>query len=450
MTAPSVRFAPSPTGYLHAGNVRTALINWLFARAEGGRFLLRIDDTDAVRSKQEYTEAIRDDLRWLGLEWDSEAHQSQRFEAYRAAAAALQEAQRLYACYETQEELDIQRKMQASRGLPPIYNRAALKLTEAQKKNYETEGRRPHWRFLLHDEEVAWDDLVRGPTHFRATHMSDPVLVREDGVPVYTLASVVDDGELGITHVIRGEDHVSNTAAQIQLYRALGFTVPRFAHLALLKTKEGELSKRLGGNEIRALRAAGMLPMAVNGYLARIGTSDSIEPVTAMQTLIDGFAWSKFGRAPAQYDAAELQKLNAKLLHRMDFAAARPHLPPQVDETFWRSVRGNISSLEEAGEWWDILHRHQNPTFSPEDLGFLRMACSLLPPEPWDSTTYDAWIAAVKSATGRKGKELFMPLRRALTGKDQGPELKALLPLLGRERAMPRLFGVEVHDYPPL
>jgi len=298
----SVRFAPSPTGYLHVGNVRTALVNWLFVRKAGGKFVLRIDDTDVERSKAEFTDGIREDMRWLGLVWDEEVHQSSRFDRYALAAEALRAQGRLYACYETPEELDVQRKMLASRGLPPIYNRAALKLTDAQKQQYEAEGRRPHYRFLLNDAQVGWHDLIRGETQFRATHMSDPVLLRGDGVPVYTLASVVDDGEMQISHVIRGEDHVSNTAVQIQLYEALGYAVPQFAHMALLKTKEGELSKRVGGNDIRALRDAGILPMAINNLLARIGTSDAVEAVAELETLATSFDFSRFGRAPANYD----------------------------------------------------------------------------------------------------------------------------------------------------
>ena len=290
-----VRFAPSPTGYLHVGNIRTALINWLFARKNGGQFLLRIDDTDTERSKDEYTAAIKEDLAWLGLTWDSEEHQSKRFERYALAADKLRAQGRLYACYETPEELDIQRKMLASRGLPPIYKRA----TDEQNKKYQTEGRKPHYRFLLNDEEMRWDDLIRGASAMRANTMSDPVLLRADGMPVYTLASVVDDGELAITHVIRGEDHVSNTAVQVQLYKALGFTVPEFAHMALLKTKDGEMSKRLGGNDIRALRDAGILPMAINSLLARIGTSEAVEAFADLQPLADSFDFKKFGRAPA-------------------------------------------------------------------------------------------------------------------------------------------------------
>lgn len=437
-----VRFAPSPTGYLHVGNVRTALVNWLFVKKNGGHFMLRIDDTDTERSKKEYEDAIKEDLNWLGITWDSLVKQSDRFDRYEIARKKLVESGRLYACYETPQELDVQRKMLASRGLPPIYNRSALKFTDAEKKNYESQGRRPHFRFLLNDEAIEWDDLIRSKAHFKATHMSDPVLIREDGVPLYTLASVVDDGELDATHVIRGEDHVSNTAVQIQIYEALGYKVPTFAHMALLKTKEGELSKRLGGNDIRSMRESGILPMAINSLLARMGTSDPVEPVLSMPALAEGFDFKKFGRAPANYDAAELDKLNEKLLHQLPFAAVQNQLP-FADEAFWNSVRANVKNMAEAKQWWEILHgkvdSHQSLVASDQE--FLAQASRLLPPEPWDETTYDTWLATVKPSTERKGKELFMPIRKALTGLEHGPELKKLLPLLGAEKTKQRLQG---------
>lgn len=433
-----VRFAPSPTGYLHVGNMRTALVNWLFAKKNGGHFLLRIDDTDTERSKKEYEVAIQEDLQWLGIGWDSIEHQSKRFDRYTLAADTLTKDRRLYACYETPEELDVQRKMLASRGLPPIYNRAALKLSDEQKKKYESEGRKPHYRFILNDEEIVWDDLIRGRVSMKATTMSDPVLIREDGVPVYTLASVVDDGELAATHVIRGEDHVSNTAVQIQLYKALRFTVPQFAHMALLKTKEGELSKRLGGNDIRTLRDAGILPMAINSLLARMGTSDPVEAFSDIQKLIDSFDFKKFGRAPANYDVVELEKLNEKLLHHLPFADVKEKIP-FADETFWNSVRTNVKNLAEVKQWWDILHGEIQADLNHDEREFLRSTIHHLPPAPWNETTYDSWLAAVKPTTERKGKDLFMPLRKALTGLDHGPELKKLLPLLGDQKTKSRL-----------
>ena len=430
------RFAPSPTGYLHVGNVRTALVNWLFTRKMGGHFMLRIDDTDLERSRPEYEEAIKEDLSWLGISWDSLVKQSDRFDRYTLATETLKQSGRLYACYETAEELDVQRKMLASRGLPPIYKRAS----DEQNKKYLAEGRAPHWRFLLNDEEVVWDDLIRGSAHFKATHMSDPVLVRADGVPLYTLASVVDDGELGATHVIRGEDHVSNTAVQIQIYKALGYSVPTFAHMALLKTKDGELSKRLGGNDIRSMREGGILQMAINSLLAKMGTSDAVEVFTEMQQLIDSFDFKKFGRAPANYDAAELEKLGEKLFHQLPFSAVKSQLP-FADKAFWNSVRANVKNLADAKVWWDVVQGTTDDGWqmTEDEKIFLNQIAALLPPEPWDESTYDAWLAAVKPTTARKGKELFMPIRKALTGLDHGPELKKLLPLLGMQKTKTRL-----------
>ncbi len=427
-----VRFAPSPTGYLHVGNVRTALVNWLFARKHGGEFCLRIDDTDTSRSRPEYESAIREDLSWLGIAWDSTFKQSDRFAQYAKAKDALLSSGRLYRCYETQEELDVQRKMQASRGLPPIYKRA----TAEQNAKYEAEGRKPHYRFSLNDAPIVWNDLIRGESRFQATHMSDPVLVREDDVPLYTLSSVVDDGEFAVTHVIRGEDHVSNTAVQVQIFEALGLSVPQFAHMALLKTKDGEMSKRLGGNDIRSLRESGILPMAVNSLLAKIGTSDPIEPFFDMQALAEGFDFKKFGRAAANYDVAELEKLNEKLIHQLPFSSVSAQLPG-IDEHFWLSVRGNLKSLSEAKQWWDIIHG--TIAHSTQDGVFLAAAGESLPPEPWDENSWGTWTKQLSATTGRKGKDLFLPLRLALTGMEHGPEMKTLLPLLGRTKTLERL-----------
>jgi glutamyl-tRNA synthetase len=433
-----VRIAPSPTGYLHVGNVRTALVNWLFARKMGGEFMLRIDDTDTERSKAEYESAIQEDLAWLGLKWSEYKKQSDRFAEYEAARQQLVASGRLYACYETPEELDIQRKMQASRGLPPIYNRGSQKLTDEQKAKYEAEGRKPHFRFLLEDKPIVWNDLIRGEQKFQATHMSDPVLIREDGVPLYTLASVVDDGQMGVTHIIRGEDHVSNTAVQVQIFEALGFTAPVFGHLALLKTKDGELSKRIGGNDIRGLRDAGILPMSVCSLLAKIGTSDAVEAFADLDALAAAFDFAKFGRAPANFDSAELEKLNEKLVHQLPFSAVSEQLS-FADEGFWLSVRSNIKTVAEAKQWWDIINGNVSAELNADEKSFLQSTVAHLPPAPWNDTTYDAWLAAVKPTTERKGKELFMPIRKALTGLEHGPELKKILPLLGSEKTQKRL-----------
>lgn len=433
-----VRFAPSPTGYLHVGNVRTALVNHLFARKEGGTFILRIDDTDTERSKAEYETAIVEDLAWLGIQVDTTEKQSLRFDRYHLAIETLKAGGRLYPCFETAEELEVKRKMQSGRGLPPIYDRAALKLSDAEKQALMASGKKMHWRFLLNETDVVWNDLIREEVRFKPTHMSDPILIREDGVPVYTLASVVDDGEMSVTHVIRGEDHVSNTAVQVQLYEALGFSVPTFAHMALLKTKEGELSKRLGSGSIRDLKAQGIVPQAIVCLLARIGTSDSVEAFVTDAPLIESFDFKKFGRSPANYDVVELVNLNAKILHDLPFAAVKSELP-YADEAFWLSVRENLSTLADAKGWWDILRGDITASLSAEDAVFVKESAKLLPEEPWNISTWDAWIAAIKPSTERKGKTLFMPLRMALTGMEHGPELKTLLPLLGRVKALQRL-----------
>lgn len=436
--SPTVRFAPSPTGYLHVGNMRTALINWLFAHRQGGKFILRVDDTDAERSRPEYELAIEEDLRWLGLEWDAKARQSERFGRYEAAKQTLLANGWLYPCYDTAEELEIRRKMQLSRGLPPVYDRAALRLTDAEKEKYKAEGRSPHFRFRLEEKDIAWDDLIRGPAHFHGKHLSDPVLIREDGVPLYTLASVVDDGEMDVTHVIRGEDHVSNTAVQIQLYEALGFAVPQFAHMSLLKTKVGEISKRLGGFDIRSLRNAGILPMAVNSYLAKIGTSDPVQPFATLEALVASFDIQKLGRAPAIYDAGEIEKLNEKLIHQLPYADIRAFYP-EIGEDFWLSVRGNLKRVAEVRDWWEIVHGDIASPPAPEDKEFLKEALALLPPEPWSEQTWSAWTKALSEKTGRKGKALFMPLRKALTGREHGPEMARLLVLMDREKILKRL-----------
>jgi glutamyl-tRNA synthetase len=448
MSAVRVRFAPSPTGRLHVGNVRTALINVLFARKAGGVFVLRFDDTDSERSRPEFVEAIRDDLRWLGLDWDEEAFQSARAARHAEVVAALKADGRLYACYETPEELEYRRRRQRARGLPPIYDRAGLALTDADRDRLEAEGRRPHWRLKLAHEDIRWDDLVRGPCHYDAAHLSDPVLVRADGTLLYTLPSVVDDIDMGISHVIRGEDHVVNTAVQIQLCRLLGGTPPAFAHLSLMTDAGGGgLSKRLGSLSVADLRDDGLEPMALNALLARLGTSDDVAPVASLADLIETFDITHFGRAAPKFDPADLTRLNARLLHGLDYDSARPRLAAlkaDAGPAFWEAVRGNLERFADVAEWHAVAFGDIVPRAgAAEDAGFLRAALEALPEEtagtPWDGDTWGAWTGALKAATGRKGKGLFMPLRLALTGQPKGPELAALLPLIGRARAADRL-----------
>ncbi|MCA0419587.1 MAG: glutamate--tRNA ligase [Proteobacteria bacterium] len=443
MTSPLVRFAPSPTGYLHIGNARPALFNWLFARRHSGRFLLRYDDTDIARSKAEYADAIAEDLGWLGIVPDQVIKQSQRLAIYDAAADKLRGAGRLYACYETADELDRRRKRQLARGLPPIYDRAALKLTDEQKAAFAGEGRKPHWRFLLEPREVAWDDLVRGASHVDCTSLSDPVLVREDGSYLYTLPSVVDDIETGVTHVIRGEDHVTNTAVQAQIFEALGANLPTFGHHNLLTTASGEgLSKRLGHLSLRGLRESGVEALAVAALATLVGTSDAVRPVATLDELAGLVELAHVSRAPAKFDEHELETLSARTLHQLPLATVSERLAAlgvAADEAFWQAVRGNLAKLDEAAQWWRVVQGPIEPVIA--DAGFAATAAGLLPAEPFDATTWKSWTQAVAAATGTKGKALFMPLRQALTGLDHGPELAALLPLIGREKALKRLAG---------
>lgn len=438
------RFAPSPTGLLHVGNARAALVNWLFACAEGGVFVLRLDDTDQERSTEAFAQGIRDDLSWLGLDWTREERQSTRLERYGAAMERLRAAGRLYACYETPEELALKRKALLNAGRPPIYDRAALDLTDGDRTRLEAEGRAPHWRLKLLDGAIAWDDLVRGPVHFEAGNLSDPVLIRADGTPLYHLPSVVDDIDFQVTHVIRGEDHVDNTALHVQLFEALGATVPSFGHLALLTDGEGKgLSKRLGSLGLADLRAAGVEALALAAYLARIGTSRPVEPVADRETLVAGFDITTFGRAAARFDPEELMALSARTLHALPLRAVSDRLDALEvdggDQAFWEAVRPNLERLSDAADWWAICRGPVTPLI--EDTGFCETAAGLLPPEPWDADTWGAFTGAVKAATGAKGKALFMPLRTALTGRERGPELAVLLPLIGRDRAARRLRG---------
>ena len=437
-----VRFAPSPTGKLHVGNVRTALVNWLFAKGQGGKFVLRIDDTDLARSTPEFEQGIEDDLTWLGLIWDERYNQSKRFDRYEEAAARLKAAGRLYPCYETSDELDRRRKVQLSRGLPPIYDRAALELTEAEKAAFEAEGRKPHWRFKLEGRRVAWEDLSRGHAEVDTASMSDPVLIREDGLFLYTLPSVVDDIDMAITHVIRGEDHVTNTGAQIEIFEALGGPVPGFAHMPLLVGVDGQaLSKRLGSLSIAEMREQGYEPIAITSHLGRIGTSDPLEVATSVEALGASFAFAKMGRSPARYDTADLDRLNAQALHVMDYAVAQPRLvelDADLGDTFWNGVRGNLQTFADVIEMAKIVRGPVTPVI--EDQAFAASALAVLP-ETVDETLWPTWTAAVKEATGAKGKALFMPLRLMITGQPHGPDMATLAPLIGRGRIERRLRG---------
>lgn len=436
-----LRFAPSPTGYLHVGNARVALANFLFARRHGGRLLLRIDDTDRERSRAELETAIRQDLAWLGIAWDDTFRQSDRLGLYAEAADRLRAAGRLYPCFETEEELAYKREQQRRQGRPPVYDRAMLRLTPAQRAAAEAGGKRPYWRFRLSDIEVEWPDLVLGRRRVKLPSVSDPVLIRADGTPLYTFTSVVDDLATGITHILRGEDHVTNTGVQLDLWRALGGdpAAVRLGHFPLLVDSEGgKLSKRLESLSLRTLRHDGIEPAAITGYLARLGATLPPE-VLDLEQLAATFDPAGFSHAPPRFDTRQLLTLNKHVLQRAEFDAVRARLPPGATPAFWHAVRGNLDMLGEARHWWEVVAGEIVPPPPGADAPLLAAAAALLPPEPWDATTFATWSAAVKAATGRSGRGLFQPLRLALTGEAHGPELAALLPLIGPARAAARL-----------
>lgn len=443
---PIVRFAPSPTGFLHIGNVRTALINWFFARRHGGEFILRFDDTDLERSKSEYADAIQWDLTWLGLFWDQSFCQSARLSCYTAAADRLKQSGRLYPCYETPTELALKRKRQLGQGLPPVYDRSALDLTADDHAKMAAENRKPHWRFRLKLGKVEWHDLAHGPMTIDTHSMSDPILIREDGSPVYTLSSVVDDLETGITHILRGDDHISNTAVQIQLYEALG-GIPAdlaFGHTPLILGENGEsLSKRLGSLGIGTLRDDGIEPLALIGYLAKLGTSDDGASPQSLDALVDGFEIAHYGKASPRFSLDVLWRLNGKLLHDMPYDVIVPRLKDMglddVSADLWSVLRGNIKKMSDIHDLMTVIKGPIMPVIS--DPGFAQTALSLLPDGPLTGDTWTAWTAAIKGQTGVQGRALFMPLRLALTGMEHGPDMKSFLPFLTREQVIARLKG---------
>ncbi|MFA5948668.1 MAG: glutamate--tRNA ligase [Hyphomicrobium sp.] len=452
---PIVRFAPSPTGRIHIGNVRTAILNYLLALKAGGTFILRLDDTDLERSTEAFAEGIRTDLRWLGLNWNREERQSSRFARYAEVADALKAADLLYACYENEDELDRKRKRQLARGLPPIYDRAGLKLTPGERAELEAAGRPAHWRFRLPNTSsesgyqplptiVSWNDLIRGDQTVDIGSLSDPVLLRADGTPLYTFTSVVDDVDMGVTHIVRGEDHVTNTGVQIAIFEALAAVPPAFAHHSLLIGADGlALSKRLGTLSVETFRDMGLEPMAVLSHAALVGTSDAIEPHRTLEELAHLFDLSKISTAPGRFDVEELKGLNAKLLHKLPYEDVAGRLKEHGigdGQAFWEAVHGNITVLNEVRDWWRVVAGEIDPVI--ETPGLTNAASDLLPDEPWDASTWGTFTKAVSQATGIKGRGLFHPLRLALTGREAGPELKALLPLMGHDRAYARLRGV--------
>ena len=437
------RFAPSPTGFLHIGNVRTALLAWLQAKSQGGKFILRIDDTDRERSKKEYEVAIKRDLEWLGLEWDETYKQSERMDKYLAAKEKLIASGRLYPCYESQEELDMKKKNLMKRGLPPIYDRSSLKLTDSEKKEFEDRGIKPHWRFMLNSEEITWNDRIRGEMSFKPENITDPILFKEDGNMTYTLASVVDDIELNITHIMRGEDHLSNSATHIQIFKALGIQkIPHLSHLSLLASKSGEISKRLGGFDVASLRDNGIEAMSINSFLAKIGTSDPVECFYSLDDLKKSFDISKFSKAPINYEFEDLQKFNAKMVHNMPFDMFQTRLNEigitTTTEEFWKAMHGNIDTISDAKTWYDVCYGDITPVDSI-DKEFLKISADLLQDVEWNESTWSIWTEKIKQQTNKKGKELFLPLRLSLTGYESGPEMKLLILLIGKDKVLQRL-----------
>lgn len=436
------RFAPSPTGFLHVGNIRAAIVNFLYAKKTGGQFILRLDDTDIQRVKDEYRDMIFEDMKWLGLGYSELIKQSDRLTRYEEAKNILISSGRLYECYESNEELSLQRKSQTASGVPPIYNRASLELSDVQKKELRDSGLKPHYRFFLEDKEVTWSDKIKGRISYSGRHFSDPVLVRDNGVPTYTFCSVVDDVDFGITDIIRGEDHITNTAIQIQIFEALQAKIPDFAHLALVKAQEGKISKREGGFDIRSLRNDGYEPMAIVDLLARIGTCDPITIFKNFDDLVENFDFSKFSKSATNYDIGELKNINAKLLQITDFDQIKNRLL-NYDEAYcakaWNVLRLNISFFNEIHEWLKIFTSDIVFETEKSDEEFLSLAASLLPIDTKADDAWDKWLSAIKEKSNRKGKSLFMPIRLALTGKEHGPELKFLVNLIDRERIIKRL-----------
>ncbi|MCT6880407.1 MAG: glutamate--tRNA ligase [Commensalibacter sp.] len=436
-----LRFAPSPTGLMHVGNARLAVANALYARRFGGTFLLRIDDTDAERSKEEYVREIEKSLQWLGLSWDEFMRQSDRFDRYNQAIEQLKQSGRLYPCYETKQELDFKRELRRRQNKPPVYDRAMLKMTAEQRAAAEASGKKPHWRFLLSDQEINWDDKVMGRCRVKLPSISDPVMIKADGSVLYTLASVVDDLDTGITHIIRGEDHITNTGVQIDLIRALGGNAEKitFAHLPLLLDESGgKLSKRFDSVSLRNLREDGLEPKAIVCYLASLGSSKDPQ-LMEMDELTKNFDLSHFSKSAARFDMQQLMVLNKKCLHTLPFDAIKNRLPHEITEAFWLAVRPNIDILSEVRYWWDLVHEDIIPIAEEADKPYLKQALELLPDLPWNEETWGMWTSALKDKTGRKGKDLFHPLRLALTREEKGPEMKGLLPLIGRDRVVKRL-----------
>ncbi|MEM6603205.1 MAG: glutamate--tRNA ligase [Pseudomonadota bacterium] len=438
-----LRFAPSPTGLIHVGNIRTALMNSLFCRKHGGTFLLRLDDTDEERSTEEFSQAIQEDLTWLGLTYDEVFKQSERYVRYNKIRDELIAKGLLYPCYETPEELERKRKRLLARGKPPIYDRSALALTEEQRKSYDDAGQKPHWRFKLTHEMIEFTDLIRGEVAIDAATVSDPVLIRADGSYLYTLCSVIDDADYKITHIIRGEDHVTNTAVQVQIFKAIGAEVPKFAHHPLLTDDKGEkLSKRIGGLSVRSLREKGLEPQTILSYLARIGTSDPVEPHKMLKDIVGGFDISRISHSPARFVTHDMENLNSQIVASYDFSEIEIRLKkhaPEADAKFWNGVKFNLKYFSDVAEWYHIIFGNPENIAIPEDKDYLTLALSELQKLDWSTDVWKIWTNTLKATSGRNGKKLFMPLRQALTGMSHGPEMEVIIYLLGSEKIIQRM-----------
>ncbi|QWB86438.1 Glutamate--tRNA ligase 1 [Rickettsia parkeri] len=444
MTKVITRFAPSPTGMLHVGNIRAALLNWLYAKKHNGQFILRFDDTDLERSKQEYKDAIEEDLKFLNINWDQTFNQLSRLSRYDAITNLLLDKKRLYACYETPEELELKRKFQLSKGLPPIYDRASLNLTEEQAKKYIEQGRKPHYRFLVNHKPISWHDMIKGEVKYDGKALSDPIVIRADGSMTYMLCSVIDDIDYDITHIIRGEDHVSNTAIQMQMFEALNTTPPTFGHLSLIINKDEKISKRVGGFEIATLRKEiGIEAMAIASFFSLLGSSAQILPYKSMEKLANQFEISSFSKSPTIYQPEDLERLNHKLLISLDFDTVKERLKEidaeYIDENFWLSVSPNLQKLRDVKDWWEICHQTPNVENLNLDKEYLKQAAELLPKGEITKDSWSIWTKEITNRTGRKGKELFLPLRLALTARESGPEIASVLPLIDREEIIKRL-----------
>lgn len=438
------RFAPSPTGFLHVGNIRAAIINYLFAIKNAGKFLLRFDDTDLKRTKQEYKDMIIKDLSWLNINYDQLISQNDRLDIYQQIKDKLIKEGKLYECFESDEELKFQRKAQIASGMRPIYDRSALNLTQEQREDYQKQNIKPYYRFLIDEKDVIWEDKIKGQIKFSGRHFSDPVLVRADGSPTYTFCSVIDDIEFGITDIIRGEDHITNTAVQIKIFEALDAKIPNFSHLALIKANEGKISKRIGGFDIKTLREQNFEPMSIISLLSQIGTSNDVRSFNNINELVTEFSLDKFSKSATKYNLEELTHLNEKILQKSDFSYILARLKDmnyefEIDEDFWLKIRANINDLTEIKLWWEICQTKIRNKNDQNDHDFLKMAANLLPEDLSSTDAWNIWISKIKDNSDRKGKELFMPIRKAITAIDHGPELKYVITLIDRSEIIERL-----------